>query len=128
MLAYKVVQVNPHSGIVFSAVARTNELRVIYKVGEFVEAPVGGLLCFETLQHARDFQIKCWERSVDKWHAIFTCEGMEHVDLPQYLTSYICLESVMKVWNGMTLHVISQTGIPKGTIAFKRVMLLKKVQ
>lgn len=88
---YKVVLLSENKKY-FSAFAR-GWTEVVYRIGEFAEAPFGGLLVFDSLQHAREY-------ISDVTHStfvIFECEVKEPVKLPpKRATTPVCYLSNFK--------------------------------
>jgi hypothetical protein len=115
MRVYKVVEVLNNDRI--SAVA-AGELQVTYPPREWVEAPVGGLLAFRTLEQARE-----WARAREGGE-IWEADGESPVALPPRALAYPArVDQAVSIWDGYPVGV----DWPSGTVAFERIRLLKRV-
>jgi len=127
MKAFKVVR--RHYDQRFSPYAA---LPVEYKPGEYVLAPEGtGLLCFRKMEQA--VQWIGWDthtgQKIDPDLEVWEVTGKEQIPLPAEALMYredITLEELRRFWAG---ELTSQhtMGWPPGTVAFKQVMLRRKI-
>ncbi len=125
---YKVVDQELHS-----VIAPTKEgLEVQYQVGEFATAPVGGLLCFVELEHAKVFQQYCnsvlAHVKVGRSFQVFRCEAEEPVTLPPHKADCKARYCIEECWAGKYDGLEDMRPWPPGTVAFKRVKLLERVE
>ena len=111
-MAYKVVTIDKQS-----AQIKTKDFIVQYKVGEFVTAPIGGLLVFRKVEDAKQFATQ-YNRRVYK----VTCKG--RIPLP-FSRCYLndSPECFKQIWGKKTSGKLSW---PTGTQAFKQVKLLAR--
>lgn len=125
MIAYKVVR---KEGDLLRSMYHPT---FTYKLGEFVEAPVGGLLVFTNLEKAKK------EASCRVWDFTFMAEVEDKVKLPYYRLEIEDLgkpEWVRRIWSWDTkrLHE-NKNGMdlcgwwPTGSAAYRRVKLLEEV-
>ncbi len=123
-ILYKVVR--RCNGKLVSLTAQ-GKYAVEYSTEEFAEAPIGGLLTFADQKNA----FTCKASDTEIWE----CEGQQQVKLPLWRVSWLgalqgAEDIVEKVWSpkGNSLSGLPYLlEWPQGTLAFKRVKLLRKV-
>jgi hypothetical protein len=124
MRVYKVVRED--RGRFKSAVMGDTEFAAHYVVGEFTHAPIGGLLCFPTVEEAIVFMGRCEAFHPEHDFAVFSAEGEGRMVLPHCSASVKIRKVVEEVWKGTCdCHNYSW---PPTTIAFERVRLLERVE
>ena len=108
---------------VFVSAAASGELEVRYRIGRWVEAPVGGLLCWDSLESAERFRTYNNRR-----FAIFEAKAKDPLPLPPVRALYPeWLDFAESVW----IHhrdPYGRDGVswPGGTLAFRRVKLVRQ--
>lgn len=107
------------------------ELSTQYKVGEFVSSPIPEtpLLVFKSLKDAKDFVRGYWYTD----YKIFECQIKNRVRIPwvpDFKTFHDDIPKLLKLIKNKKkfLHILDLTGFPKGTVAAKRVKLIKEVK
>ena len=114
---FKVVNASLMSAVV------KGPLAVQYVIGAWVEAQIGGLFVFTSLQSARDFLAVAIVIGEHEDLRVFSCTCEEEV--PIALLSNIMLYSdVVAAWEGKKGHEIQF----KGALAYKRVKLEEEVR
>ena len=136
---YKVV--DRYQERYFSAFA-SGSLRIEYKLNEWSEASVGGLLVFDNLQAAVDF------KTGRPYYDIFKCEVAEAVDLSKYradsVQAFTQINIISKFWQNLSYEILESeilklnmflfayySGVsqwPEHTVAFKRVKLTELIE
>jgi hypothetical protein len=97
------------------------ELEVAYKPGQWAEAPVGGLLAFDSFEAARAFALRQYPRRRQVWEA----EADEAVPLPAYcLIGPTSTARARAVWEQ---NKRASARWPEGTVAYRRLRLLRRV-
>jgi hypothetical protein len=124
MRVYKVVRED--RGRFKSAVMGDTEFAAHYVVGEFTHAPIGGLLCFPTVEEAIAFMGMCEAYNPKHDFAVFSADGEGKVDLPAYAASARVRKLVEDVWN--YIYDSHSFQWPPTTIAFERVRLLERIE
>lgn len=123
---YKVVKPEPHwhlPGVVqFVSALADNNLKVIYPKGAWATAPVGGLMVFKTLEHAREFVKNKRDR------VIFKCIVAAPVPLPAECTCvwFQGLLFYARLWQ--TRRRPYSRAFPAGTAAFRLVKLTEEIK
>jgi len=101
------------------------KFNVFYKVGDWIEAPVGGLLVFDNLPDAsifRHFFVG------DVTIRVFKVKVKNEVDLPPFGLYEAKDEDIVNLWNNEVVSRRARIGEwPSGTRAFKKVKLLGEV-
>lgn len=120
---FKVVQEN--DGELRSSLSH-GVYTVVYKPSEEVEARVGGLLVFTSYENARRYAPYLGE------HQIWEAEGFDKVTLPPRRAKVawgrnLDADSYERAWKGDSSISDGHLKWPRGTKAFKRVKLVKKV-
>lgn len=124
---YKVVKPEPHRdlpGVVqFVSAIADNNLKVTYSKETWATAPVGGLMVFKTLEHAREFTKNKRNRVV-----IFKCTVAAPVPLPAECTCvwFQGLLFYARLWQ--TRRRPYSRAFPAGTAAFRLVKLIKEIK
>jgi hypothetical protein len=126
MRVYKVVR-QCSDGILRSVQMWNMSCGVTYRDGDESIAAVGGLLCFENLDHAKRFQLQAMSRFASISFPIFECEAHEPVDLPPQQAATKLMPSVREAWEEHKLYKGAPVW-PEGTVAFRRVTLLHRVE
>lgn len=113
MLYYKVVRVRDDGFISFCT---RNDCALDYQIGHMTIPEVGGILTFDTLQHALDFMK---ERDVHK-DIIAILEGTgEPMVLPEKRSILLNRHDIEEAWNGGKLAIINQTTWIANTVAVR---------
>ena len=120
-IVWKVTTSKKRSAVIVQRILARN-----YKIGETTTAPVGGLLCFKTLKDAILWKEECGYSLI-----IFKAQSETKVPLGNnfYTTdskiflNKASLRLFKKLWR---IRSISTFGWPKGTVAYKKVTLLKE--
>ena len=120
MLAYKTVW-EKHRGVFVSSTA-SDELEVRYRIGQWAEAPVGGLLCWGSLDAAVEFQAYLHGRFA------FEAEVEDPLPLPPIRAlNPDWRECAEWIWLRHCDPYGDNVRWPAGTVAFRRVKLLRRV-
>jgi hypothetical protein len=109
---YKVVQDEPDGRL--TSITATDSLEVEYQPGRWVEAPIGGLLCFADYESAQQF------RAGQVWLA----DAEDPVPLPPRGMVWPTEEQARMIWEG---RISGTMQWPEGTVAFRRVRLRTRV-
>ena len=109
-ICYKVTSKNNMSCIVYDL-----EFGVQYSTKDFVEAPIGGLFVFNTLEDA--------EKADSTKRSIWECECEE--ELKDFPLPYM-FNKMMFAWERR--HYSYSRFYPDGTRLFKRVKLLRRIK
>ena len=118
LVAYKTVWEKRRG--VFVSAAASGELQVRYIPGQWAEAPVGGLLCWGSLESATKF--RAYRRFV------FEAEAEDPLPLPPVRVLHPEWRDFAEgVWLRHCDPCGDNVGWPEGTIAFRRVKILRRV-
>jgi len=131
---FKVVR-RTEEGALVSCATENPELMVRYKPGEWVEAPVGGLLVFSNWASADGFACGLHAKTY-KAYEVWQCEAENEVQLPDLRVVYTDFTNAVRwLWSQVSLRPlldeINLRGFepwPTGTLAFRRVRLLEKCE
>lgn len=132
---YKVVR--NVDGEFKSARIRSGVLSLTYKVGEWVEAPLNGILVFDNLGSAYNFLydqsniFEDYNRPRNITYEIYEVEGSEPIDnkvFPLFAGLLETVEELVELDSDFFLINLCGRGWPKGTSIFKRVKLLRNVE
>ena len=120
MIAYKVVW-EKRRGVFVSSTA-SDELEVRYRIGRWTEAPIGGLLCWDSLERATKFRI------YNRRFVTFEAKVEDPIPLPPIRA--VCpdlLDCAEHIWLRHQDPYCDNANWPSGTMAFRRVRLLKRL-
>lgn len=129
MAYYKVVRVTP-DGCYHSAIVHNEIFAKEYKVGEWTVSTIGGLLVFFSKEAAIGFR-NYYVRSTPT--KIFEVEASGVVTLPKYGCGgfhwpAVSIDYIERLWSGGSLaEWDAPLAWPSGTLAFKKVKLIKEV-
>jgi len=121
--AYKLVNTNEDENL--CSIWVQGKLYTIYPIGKWVEAKIGGFLCYETVEQAKNSGIcGCF--------LLYKCEVQNPVPLPKQrlegLFGLYLLTIARACWGNKRIPEAHVTSVwPKGTVAYQRVKLLERI-
>jgi len=125
LIKYKVV-LNIGDGLYRSVFPPNKRLNMIYEVGKWYKAPIGGFLVFNNPTSPKTLFGK------SKYYKIFEVEVKQPVKLPKYGMDTGTLEQIRHLWSRKTIgnHKRAGHGLipwPENTEAYKYVRLICEV-